>query len=101
MLVEKGKYARIRNYILKPGERHENVPGDTAQVPFKSWVKGHLLEEAELYEEASIKTATGRTLRGVVKEVEPRYRHDFGDFVSEIHKIRNQILKDMWGNENE
>jgi hypothetical protein len=61
------------------------------------WVRGRLLEESELFEETSILTATGRIVRGELKEVEPRYKHDFGDFVEELACVREVILKEMWG----
>ncbi len=101
MLIPKGTYVRVRNHILKPENRVENIPDDTSNVPLKSWVKGHLTHEAELYEAAEIITETGRKVQGIVKEVEPKPRHDFGDFVPEIMKMRHQILNEVWGNDDE
>ncbi len=101
MLVPKGTYVRIRTHILKPGERSEHVPEDTQLVPLKCWIKGWLLEEAELYEPADIETATGRRVRGTVKEVRPPYRHHFGDYVDELMLSRKTILQEMWGEDDE
>jgi len=101
MILNEGTFVRVRKHLLKQGERSEAVPEDTAQVPFKSWIKGRLLEEAELYESASIVTATGRVVKGTVKEVHPKYRHDYGNYVEEIQKMRETILSEVWGENNE
>ncbi len=99
MLVDKGKYVRIRKHILPPEQRASNIPEDTKKVPLKMWIKGRLVEEAELFEEAEIITATGRRVKGVLKEVEPKHKHSFGDFVEEILRMREIILAEMWGDE--
>ena len=96
MLLKKGEFVRIREYLLSPKNRLENVPEDTSKVPLKMWIKGELLEEVELFEKTRIKTATGRVVEGTVKEKQPKYKHNYGDFVEEIHKIRKIILTEMW-----
>ena len=101
MLVDKNTYVRIRKHILRPGERSENIPEDTAKVPLKMWVKGRLCHEAELFEEAKIMTVTGRIVEGTLKEVEPRYKHGYGDFVDEVFQMRQRILNEMWGDSDE
>lgn len=100
MLIKKGSYVRIRQHVLLPEERLKNLPKSTSKVPLKSWIKGELLEEAELYEEAKIKTVTNRFVSGEVKELEPKYKHNFGDYVKELHTVRSIILKEMWGDED-
>jgi len=84
-----------------PGERVKNIPESTTKVPLKSWIKGRLTEESELYEEATILTATKRKVVGTVKEVNPAYKHTFGEFVPEILKMREKILEEMWGDTDE
>jgi len=102
MNINKGTFVRIRRTLLQPSERAENLPEDTKKVPLKMWVKGRLLEESELFEYAHIQTVTGRTEYGRVKEVEPPYKHGFGDYVEEILQIREIILNDMYsGDKNE
>lgn len=101
MLIKKGTFVRVRKNLLHPNERLESIPKDTKKVPLKMWIKGKLLEEAELFEEASIVTATGRVLRGVVKEVEPRYKHNYGNHVEEISQIREIILTEFWSGSDE
>ena len=101
MLVKKGTYVRIRQHLLLPGERSERLPLDTQKVPLKMWARGRLCEEAELFEEVSIKTASGRIVRGVLKEVEPKYKHSYGEFVDEILQMRERILSEMWGDDDD
>ena len=101
MLVAKDTYVRIRKHVLMPGERSVNLPKETSLVPLKMWVKGRLTEEAELFEDVTIITNTGRQIRGELKEVEPQYKHSFGGFVDEIVKMRENILNEMWGERNE
>ncbi len=101
MLIKKGAYVRIRKNILPPGKRAKGIPEDTTKVPFKCWIKGRLLEEGELYEEARIQTATGRVVTGEIKEVEPRHKHSYGDHVDEILTMRETILREAWGDDDE
>ncbi|MGS0972629.1 MAG: 2-amino-4-oxopentanoate thiolase subunit OrtA [Candidatus Izemoplasmataceae bacterium] len=100
MNIDKGTYVRIRKTLLQPSERSENLPEDTKKVPLKMWVKGRMLEEGELFDYAHIKTITGRIEYGRVKEIEPPYKHGFGDFVEELLQIREIIIKDVYGGEN-
>jgi len=99
MNLDKGTYVRIRKTLLQPSERSENLPEDTKKVPLKMWVKGRMLEEGELFDYAHIKTITGRIEYGRVKEIEPPYKHGYGDFVEELLKIREIIIKDVYGGE--
>ncbi len=101
MLIPKGTFVRIRDYILLPEQRADSLPESTSKVPLKCWVKGRLQEEAELYEEATIETATNRLIKGVVKEVHPKYKHTYGDYVEEIQQMRETILAEMWGDKDE
>lgn len=101
-MIEQGTYVRIRKTVLKPEERSAHLPDDTKQVPFKIWVKGYLEDEwADLFDIVTIKTVLGRTETGRLKEANPPYRHGYGDFVPEVMKVRDIILKDMRGEDDE
>lgn len=100
-MIDKGTYVRIRRTLLKPEERSENLPLETKKVPYKMWVKGYLLEEADLFDIVKIKTITGRIETGRLKEVEPPYKHSYGDYVSEILVLKDIIMNDMYGENNE
>jgi len=100
-MIEKGTYVRIRKTVLKPEDRSNNLPADTKKVPYKMWIKGFLLEESDLFDNVSIKTITGRIESGRLKEINPPYKHSYGDFVPEMITLRNIIQKDMYGDDYE
>lgn len=94
-MIDKGKYVRIRRTLLKPVERSSNLPEDTTKVPYKMWVKGYLQEDSDLFDIVDIKTITGRTETGRLKEANPTYKHNYGDFVDEALLLRDKILGDF------
>ncbi len=94
-MIDKGSYVRIRKTLLKPGERSQNLPKETSLVPFKMWVKGFLQDDADLFDIVTVKTITGRFETGRLKETSPAYKHNYGDFISEILKINDIIRSDM------
>ncbi len=100
-MIDKGTYVRIRKTILKPEERSNNLPEETKMVPFKMWIKGYLLEDSDLFDIVKIKTILGRTETGRLKEANPPYKHSYGDFIPEILSLRDIIIKDMYGENNE
>ena len=89
--MKKNDYVLVKNTVLNPSERAPQVPDDTKQVPLVMWVKGFLLEDSEIGKIATVKTMTGRTVEGEVVAHNPRYEHDFGDFVEELLYVGNQI----------
>ena len=100
-MISKGTYVRIRKTILKPEERSNNLPEETKMVPFKMWIKGYLLEDSDLFDIVKIKTILGRTEIGRLKEANPPYKHSYGDFIPEILSLRDIIIQDMYGENNE
>ena len=94
-MIDKGKYVRIRRTLLKPDERSSNLPEETKTVPYKMWVKGYLQEDSDLFDIVDIKTITGRTETGRLKEANPTYKHNYGDFVEEALVLREKILGDF------
>lgn len=100
-MIDKGTFVRIRRTVLQPGERSPNLPEDTKLVPLKMWVKGYLQTEADLFDIVTIKTITGRFETGRLKEANPPYKHNYGDFVQEVLTLRDIINNDMDGEFNE
>lgn len=94
-MIEKGSYVRIRKTLLKPDERSSNLPEETKLVPYKMWVKGYVTDECELFDTGSVKTVTGRIEKGRIKELNPTYKHNYGEFVPEALKLRDIILGDF------
>ena len=100
-MIDKGTYVRIRKTIFKPEERSSNLPVETSKVPFKMWVKGYLGEDSDLFDIVTIETITGRKETGRLKEDNPPYKHNYGEFVPEILELRKTILNDFYGDKNE
>jgi hypothetical protein len=100
-MIDKGTFVRIRQTVLNPQDRSPNLPDDTKKVPFKIWVKGYLLEDADLFDIVTIKTIDGRLIKGRLKEANPPYRHSYGDFVQEVLCVRDIIRNDMRGEDDE
>ncbi len=100
-MIKKHSYVRIRQTVLKPENRSTHLPEDTKKIPFKIWVKGYLMEDADLFDYVNIKTTLGQTFYGRLKEVNPPYKHSFGDFVPEILKIKDIIMQDNFGDYDE
>jgi hypothetical protein len=91
MKAVKGMTVQIHSIILKPEERTASIPDDTKSVPVEMWVKGILDKDAETGDTVTVTTAVGRQETGVLCAVEPRYVHDYGDYVPEIDEMRRQI----------
>ena len=72
-------------------------PEDTKQVPLEMWDKGFLQEDANLGDEVTIETVTGRKEAGTLIEVNPYYEHDFGKFVPELLAIDKQVRDIVFG----
>jgi hypothetical protein len=100
-MIEKGTFVRIRQTLLEPKDRSHNLPEDTKKVRFKMWVKGWLLEDADLFDYVQVKTVTGRIVKGKLKEANPPYKHSYGAFVPEILTIREIVKNDMRGDSND
>lgn len=87
----KGDWVRIYNIVLEPGERSQNLPEDTQKVPLEMWDKGFLLDDkANIGDEVKVETYIGRIVRGKLNEVNPSYKHDFGDYIPELSYIGRQ-----------
>ena len=99
-MAKKGDWALIHNLILKPEERAPQVPNDTKKVPLEMWVKGFLSQDTNIGEEVEVKTITGRIVRGKLVEVNPTYKHDYGDFVPELLQIGLQLKGILFGGED-
>jgi len=86
-MAKKGDWVRIHSIILKPGERAPQVPEDTAIVPLEMWVKGEILQDADIGDIVCVRTPAGREISGTLLAGGLDYNHSFGDFVPELHQI--------------
>ncbi|HHY77079.1 MAG TPA: 2-amino-4-ketopentanoate thiolase [Clostridiales bacterium] len=95
--IKKGDWVQIHKIVLKPEERASHLPEDTKKVPLEMWVKGFALSDGKIGEEIEIKTVTGRIVKGTAIKLNPRYIHDFGDYVPELAKIDMQLKEMLFG----
>lgn len=83
----KGTWVEIEQVVLTPEQRVQTLPEETRSVPYLLRVSGFLQQEAEIGQDVQVKTIIGRTLTGVLKSVNPGYRHSFGETVPELLRI--------------
>lgn len=99
MSIKKGEFVRVHSIVLNPSERSSNLPEETRKVPLEMWDKGFLLEDANLGDEVEVKTITNRKIKGKLIEVNPVYRHNYGEFVPELLQIGLQAREILFGEE--
>ena len=98
-MINKGEWVRIHKIILEPSERAPQVPEDTKKVPLQMWDKGFLQKDAEIGDNVTVETVSGREESGTLIEVNPYYEHDFGKFVPELLAIDKQVRGILFGGE--
>lgn len=100
-MIKKGTWVEILQEVLASEDRANNIPKETKETPLKLWAKGFLKNDCNLGDVAEIETIIGRTLRGTVTEVNPKFTHDFGEFIPDILYIGPQAKSVLWGDDNE
>ena len=92
MNAKQGDWVQISRVVLPAGERAPQVPEDTQKVPLEMWVKGFLVEAgAGIGEVVSVRTVTGRLVRGTLTAVLPAYSHNFGEPQPELLHISQEL----------
>ena len=100
-MILKNTWVQIEKIILKPIDRLQTIPDDTKKCPLVMWVKGYLLEDAQIGETIKIRTKTNRIEKGKLIQANPSFKHNFGNYVEEIDMIDKIILKELYGETNE
>ena len=95
--AKKGDWVQIRQVVLPPEGRAPQVPEDTRGAPLLLWVKGFAQSDAAVGETVEIETMTGRRVKGELCGANPRYIHDFGNFVPEFLQVDLQLKALMEG----
>jgi hypothetical protein len=98
--ARKGDWVRIHSIVLEPAGRAPQVPEDTKKVPLEMWAKGFLKDDADIGEEVEVTTMTGRTARGKLIEINPYYKHNYGECLPELLKIGIQARKILFGGDH-
>lgn len=95
MTVKQGSWVQIEEVLLEPRERSERLPEETRRVPFRFRAKGVLTEDCEPGGRATITTACGRRLKGVLVAENPAFTHSFGSQVTEFLGL-GDALRALW-----
>ena len=98
-MAKKGDWVLTHRIVLTPEQRAPQVPEDTHHVPLEMWVKGHLMADAEIGDRVQVTTRTGRLVEGTLLEVNPRYTHDYGEFVPELLEVGDTVRAILFGGE--
>ncbi len=93
--ARKGDWVQVRQVVLPPEGRAPQVPDDTKKTPLLLWVKGFAQSDGEIGREMTVETMTGRIVTGELCAVDPRYVHDFGNFVPEFLRVDVQLRSIM------
>ena len=96
-----GTLVEVGRVVLGPGERAPNVPADTRQVPLEMRSHGTLVEPASVGREATIVTAAGRRLTGVLIAAVVAPPHSFGPPVPELVAVGEELRSLLTGREDE
>lgn len=96
MSAKKGDWVEIEVVLLKAGERAPQVPEDTQNTPLLEWKRGFLQEEsAQIGQEVEVKTLIGRVCRGVLCDISPQYKYDYGSPVAELLEVGCELRKEL------
>ncbi|MGM0606975.1 MAG: 2-amino-4-oxopentanoate thiolase subunit OrtA [Candidatus Muiribacteriota bacterium] len=92
-------WVKIQKVILKSEQRTSKIPEDTLECDYIMHVNGYLEKEADLGEEVEIETAVGRKVKGKLIQINPAFKHDFGQPVEELMHIGKLCKKELKGGE--
>lgn len=96
-MVKKGSWVSIRKILLNPEERTGKLPEETKKVPLTMWAKGYIQADAQIGDEVTVKTRTGRAETGILEEENPQYEINYGNFIPELGKIGEQAREMLRG----
>ena len=86
-----GDWVEVRYVLLEPSDRAANLPADTAAQPLLVWIKGFARTAGSLGDEIEVETTTGRTVTGVLTDVNPGYTHTFGRPAPELVSVGRDL----------
>lgn len=90
--ASKGTWVRIKNTVLKVGERAPQVPEETKAVPLDMWINGFLdNDEANIGDKVSITSLAGLNHEGTMVEIMPVYKVDYGKPQPELLTIGPEL----------
>lgn len=86
-----GAWVEIRNLVLDPASRPEDLPPETRKVPLEYRLNGWALRAGETGREMEIRTPAGRRVTGILTRINPGYEHTFGPAVPELSAVGPEL----------
>jgi len=86
-----GEWVEVERVLLEPADRSAALPPETASQPMLVWVTGFATGEAELGDEVTVETMTGRSVTGSLSAINPGYFHTFGNPVPELVGVARDL----------
>lgn len=87
MSIPAGTWVEVERVLLQPEQRSTALPEETRTKPFVVKVSGFLVADAELGDEAVVRSLIGHEHHGVITAVNPSYAHTFGETVQDLLHI--------------
>jgi hypothetical protein len=84
-------WVEVEAVLLDTADRSKNLPADTAAQPLRMWLKGFAQTEANIGEEVTVRTVTGRTVSGSLSAINPGYFHTFGKPIPELVHVGRDL----------
>ncbi len=86
-----GEWVEVERVLLEPADRSVNLPPETADKPLTLWISGFAAAAADLGEEVTVETMTGRSEAGRLSAINPGYFHTFGNPVPELVSVGRDL----------
>lgn len=90
-----GDWVEISTILLQPHERSKNIPPETSCLPLTMRTNGFAVSEAAPGEQITIRTFTSRQLTGTLLEINPSFKHNFGNCVPELNTTRMNLKQTL------
>ncbi len=90
-LVKAGKWVEIEFIIIPAQSRSSSLPKDTQNVNYKNRIKGYLINDTHIGQEATIQSILNRELKGKLIAVNPPFPATFGSPVPELMDVVNEL----------
>ena len=78
------EWVEVERVLLEPADRSAALPPETAEKQMLVWVNGFATAEADIGDDVTVETMTGRLVTGRLSAINPGYFHTFGKPVPEL-----------------
>lgn len=86
-----GQWVEIEMLVCQAETRSKELPKDTQVIYYTARIKGYLINEARLGQEATIRSILGRELKGKLLAFNPPFPATFGAPVPELMDVGKEL----------